>query len=464
MNAPVLYIIIPLVLGSLLFFIRDRTRITQGIGITFSFIWGLLGFLLPLGEVISAGDSALKISSSLFILGRRLSILDTDRPIIGMIFTFSAIWFLGALLKQESNLYIPVGVVISGLLIASIAIEPFLYAALILALIALLGVLILAERGNKIGSGVLRFLVFQMLGVPFILLTDWVLTVAGVNPSDEMILHQAVLFIVLGFAFWLGIFPFNTWITMLANEGNIIASGFIFSFLPLINLFLLLDYVNTYAWLRESSIFFQAFNICGTVMLITAGIGAVFQKNIKKLIGHAVIIETGLSLIAISLNTKVGYEYIVMSIVPRTLAYLLITFALSKIGSHAPSDQGDIVDGSWTRYPWSAAALLVGLFSLAGIPLLGSFPIKLTLAMELASSHPGSLIVFGMGIAGLFAASVRMSFRTRKKTLTAREPESKTYIVTLICLAAMLAVAGLFPTLFYQNLNRAISSFPYLYQ
>ncbi len=464
MNAPVLYIIVPLVLGSLLFLLRNKTRIAQGIGIMFSFIWGLLGFLLPIGEVINAGDSALKVSSSLFILGRRITILDTDRPIVGMIFTFSAIWYFGALLKQANNLYIPVGIVISGLLIASIAIEPFLYAALILALIALLGVLILAERGIKIGSGILRFLVFQMLGVPFILLTDWVLTVAGVNPSDEMILFQAVLFIILGFAFWLGIFPFDTWITLLANEGNLIASGFIFSFLPSINLLLLLDYVNTYAWLRESSIFFQAFNICGTVMLITAGIGAVFQKKTRKLIGHAVIIETGLSLIAISLNTKVGYEYVVMSIVPRTLAYLLITFALSKIVSHAPPEREDIVDSSWTRYPWSTAALHAGMFSLAGMPLLGSFPIKLMLATELASSHPGSLAVFGMGIAGLFVASVRMALRARKKTLSTRETESKSYITILICIAAALVAAGLFPALFYQNLNRALSSFPYLYQ
>ena len=177
MSAPVLYIIIPLILGILLFLLRKRKRLVQGVGITSSLLLGLLGFTLPLGAVISAGDSTLKIPSSLAILGRSLTILDSDRPIVGIIFVFSAMWFIAARIDQDRSNIIAIGMMISGLLVASMAIVPFLYAALIQALIALLGIGILTNRGRKVGTGTLRYLVFQMLGVPFILLTGWVLTV-----------------------------------------------------------------------------------------------------------------------------------------------------------------------------------------------------------------------------------------------------------------------------------------------
>ena len=197
-------------------------------------------------------------------------------------------------------------------------------------------------------------------------------------------------------------------------------------------------------------------------MAVSGGIWAVFQKNIKKLFGHAVIIDTGLTLIAFSLNSRLGFEYVVKSIIPRTLAYLLITVAISRIITKSNLETKDVVEGIWARTPWTTIALLIGMFSLVGIPLLGSFPIKLALVIELFKLPAVSLPGVGIGIVGLLIACLRLAQRTKKETTLGSEPEPKAYIIFLISVIVILVAVGLFPSLFYQNITNIMKSYPYL--
>ena len=64
---------------------------------------------------------------------------------------------------------------ITGLMVASIAVEPFLYAALFIQMAILLAIPLMTSIYEAPSKGITRFLVYQTLAMPFILVAGWLL-------------------------------------------------------------------------------------------------------------------------------------------------------------------------------------------------------------------------------------------------------------------------------------------------
>ncbi|HEX2697760.1 MAG TPA: hypothetical protein VHM28_08630, partial [Anaerolineales bacterium] len=157
MNAPEIWILIPILMGGFsLLFLRERTL--AWIGGTTSAILALLALIIPIDEALLIGPVSLKIASSAFLFGRSLVLPPADAPLLTLIYGMCALWFFGTEAAGAARRLVPFGLVITALLVAAIAVEPFLYAALLIEMAVLVAVPLLSPSNQKPGRGVIRFL------------------------------------------------------------------------------------------------------------------------------------------------------------------------------------------------------------------------------------------------------------------------------------------------------------------
>jgi NADH-quinone oxidoreductase subunit N len=129
MSAPIVWILIPLVVGLILYIIRRREGLVFVIGVTLSLALAILARFQPINETYRFGGFSVQVVDSFSVLGRRFILQPEKAPILVLIYLGVAFWFSGALVARTSRLFIPVGLMISALVTAALAVEPFLFAA-----------------------------------------------------------------------------------------------------------------------------------------------------------------------------------------------------------------------------------------------------------------------------------------------------------------------------------------------
>lgn len=462
MKVPVLIIVIPLIAGVILFVLRKRILAASLAAAIFCLIMSLVLVKLPLDTGIPIGKLSVNFSSTWTVLGRRFVVEKSELPFLTMIFALGGIWFLAARLLGIIKPFAPIGVGILGLLCAAMTVEPFIYAGLIFELITLILVTIMVERGKPQDNGSIKYLIYQTLGFPFILFTGWVLNVAGVNPSDQVFLIQAILFLGLGFALWLGVFPFYSWVPLLVEGANPLIAGFTLSMIPAVILLLIIDFLNGFAWLRDAALFYTALSVTGLIMVVSAGIFAAFSKNLARLLGYAVIIQTGLSLIAIGLHSRVGLEYLILAMLPGVIAIIVWSTGLTQTKMMALKNNPNPGNLSLQNNSISMLAIFFALFSLAGVPGLGSFSLKLGLLSSFAKTNPGGAFWALAGLVGLLVGGARQLVLIFKDPISLKSEESLSIRIFLIISIAALLLIGLFPRLLLSNLSTLVNSFKFL--
>jgi len=170
MNAPTIWIVVPIFFGLLLLFTNSQ-RALSILGGVFAATLALIAQFVPLEEALRLGTFSFKIDSSLNILGRVLVILPAEGPLLALIYGATALWFFGAEATKTATRLVPIGLMITGLMVASLAVEPFLYAALFIEMAVLLAIPLLISIYSPPGRGIVRFLIYQTLAMPFILVT-----------------------------------------------------------------------------------------------------------------------------------------------------------------------------------------------------------------------------------------------------------------------------------------------------
>jgi formate hydrogenlyase subunit 3/multisubunit Na+/H+ antiporter MnhD subunit len=463
MSAPLVWIVIPMIAGVIFWFYRQK----EGIVVLLATILGLLlaaaAFLLPIGQAARIGPWSFEISTTLTFIGRSLVLENNDRVILIYIYLICTFWFAGSHAAGASRLLIPSGYGIVALLVAALAVQPFLYAALLVEVAVLLAVPVLAPPGQPFSQGVLRFLIFQTLAMPFILLAGWALGAFEANPSNPVLSSLAIICLGLGFAFWLAVFPFYTWIPLIAEQASPYAAGFLFLVMSTVDLLLGLSFLDRFGWLREAPALFEAIRMVGVIMVGTAGVWAIFQKNLNRLFGYAVIVETGFSLLAISLGNQVGGELFTSMFLPRMIGMGLWALSLSIITRELTSMSFTHVQGISARYPFAAAGVGVASLALAGLPLLAFFPIRQMLMEELARQSLLTGLVVLAGCVGMLFGSFRaLAVLMRGFVIPESIRETRTQSILLATgVIGMLAI-GLLPRVFLPLLGALMSAFPQL--
>jgi len=406
MNAPTIWIIAPAFAAILLFSIRNQ-RVLSILGGLLTVMLALTAQFIPIGEALKFGSYSFKIESSLDVLGRVLKILPAEGSLLAVIYGATALWFFGAEASGTATRIVPYGLLITTLMVASLAVEPFLYAALFIELAILLAVPLLTSIYRPPGRGVVRFLIYQTLAMPFILLSGWLLAGVEASPGDIALATQSASMLGLGFAFLLAIFPFYNWIPMLMEEAPPFIVGFLLWILPTITIIFGAGFLDRYSWLRSSPQLAVALQYGGLLMIVTGGFWAATQRHLGRILAYTSIAETGFSILALSLDPRLGIPILFLLIPARALGLAVWSLALTVIKDHADSLHFSAVRGSLRSFPFAGSALVLASLSTSAFPLLAGFPARLALWENLARVSLPAALWMGIGIVGLLTGSFR---------------------------------------------------------
>ncbi len=378
MNAPQIWILFP-GLASLFFVIFQRwKRIGALVGALLTISLAGFAWIAPIGEKFKLLFWTVEISDTMYVLGRRLILTSNDRPILIMIYLATAFWIVGSALFKTDRLFTALSLDVSALLVAALAIVPFLYAAIILEVMVLVCVPLLINPGSKSNRGVVRLLTFQTLAIPFILLTGWLLSGVEVNPEDSSLVPQAAILMAIGFGLFFSIFPFHSWIPLLAEEAHPIPASFVFFILPLVIGLFGINFTERFSWLYTTPWLYVYLRLAGVLMVILGSLWSIFQKNLARLMGFIVITEIGLSLLSLSLGLGdiqnrplLGFYFTLL--LPRGISYGLWAISLAIIQNDRQSLDYDKIRGIGYQYPFAVACLTIAVFSLIGLPFTAGF-------------------------------------------------------------------------------------------
>lgn len=407
MTAPQIWILIPVVLAFLLLFL-PRDRWVAYLGTLVALSLAILAWWLPPDTVQRLGPFSLKIDSTLTLFGRQISLTAADQTVLVLVYGIGAFWFLGTLAVQGARRVVSYGLIVIAFLVASLAVRPFLYAALLIELAVLLSIPLLVQPGQQPGRGLIRFLIYQTLAMPFILFAGFLLSGVEVGPADVGLISEAAALLGLGFAFLMAVFPLYTWVPLLAEEAAPYAVGFILAIFPTFSLIFGLNFMDRYSWLRDSQQFSEILRIIGLLMMVTSGVWAAFQRHLGRIFAYSALAETGISLLAISLPEKqIGLQVIFFLFVPRALALGIWAISISIFKKRAPELKLADIHGLVRDMPLASAGLVLANLSLAGLPLMASFPVRQILWEKLAAISLPMALWFGIASIGLWIGALR---------------------------------------------------------
>ncbi len=446
MNAPTLWIIFPIGLGILLLFINNQ-RFLSLVGGSIAVILAAIAQFVPIEVALRVGSLSLRLDSGITILGRSLMIPPTEGSLLALIYGAAALWFFGAEASRTATRLVPLGFMIIALMVASIAVQPFLYAALFIEMAILLAIPMLTSIYRPPGRGVVRFLIYQTLAMPFILLAGWLLAGVEASPGDLALTAQSAAMLGMGFAFLLAIFPLYSWIPLLIEENSPYLVGFLLWILPTITIIFGAGFLDRYSWLRSSPQLILALRYVGLLMVVTGGAFAAFQRHLGRIMAYGSIAETGFSLLSLSLDLNLGIPILFLLIPARALGLAVWSLSLTIIKENVETMRFGEARGILRVTPLAGAGMIIATLSAGAFPLLAGFPSRLALWEGLSRESVGAALWMAIGIAGLLISAFRslavISMADEYTAWTARESFTQ---MTMLGLGMIgLFLLGLFP-------------------
>jgi formate hydrogenlyase subunit 3/multisubunit Na+/H+ antiporter MnhD subunit len=397
-----------------------------------------------------------KLARTMVILGRSLTLTDDTRAEIGFLYLSGGFLFAGGWPAKAHRYLYPAGMLCLGLVAASLLVRPFVFAAIFLELAAIMCFLILASPEYPAWRGGLRLLSVYTLAMLAILLTGWMLEIAGVAGGATSLTSQATLLLGLGFAVLMAVPPFHLWLPPAADKAHPYALAFVTLVLQSAGLFFMLRFLDTYPWLRGNASLFHAIRDAALIMIILGGSLAVAQQTMARMMAYSLVADFGVALLAVASGIPAGYQLALGITGARVIGLSVWALGLSVLLSRIGGQQALV--GAARRSPEAALAALMGAASLAGLPLTAGFPGRWGLLSILAPADLMASLAVGLGILLIGGATLRWARRllAEGEGLPPR-PATLAERLFLISGAGLCLLLGLFPQAMYPWVVRVVA-------
>jgi formate hydrogenlyase subunit 3/multisubunit Na+/H+ antiporter MnhD subunit len=197
-------------------------------------------------------------------------------------------------------------------------------------------------------------------------------------------------------------------------------------------------------------------------MLVTGGAFAAFQRHLARIMAYGAIAETGFSILALSLDLRLGIPILFLLIPARALGLAVWSLSVTVIKEQVETMRFGTVKGLIRILPFAGTGMIIATLSTSAFPLLAGFPARLALWEGLARESILSALWMALGIVGLLISAFRsLAVITMAEEYTSWTPrESWTQRLMLGLGVIGLFVMGLFP----QSIQFFLANLPLMFE
>jgi NADH-quinone oxidoreductase subunit N len=203
------------------------------------------------------------------------------------------------------------------------------------------------------------------------------------------------------------------------------------------------------------------FSVLAALTLLYGNLGALVQKDIKRLLGYSSIGHAGFLLMAVAASKPHGEPallyYLIAYGATNLAAFLVVAMVERAEGSQAI----EAFQGLSKRSPFLAAGMFVALLSLAGVPPLGGFFAKFYVLLATAKKEIFWLVILGAVNVAIslyyYLSVVRVMYFEKPKTeipIAVSLPAS----LLLFGLIAAIVLVGVWQAPFFRITSQAAMS------
>ncbi len=400
-NIPILLIVLPLGLSSLIALLRPRAAKLAVLGVISLCTAGALYLLIrvnALGEAFTV-----KMGEVGAPFGNELYVSNTEALLC---LAFDAIMLLSLLAgmrradeeipEDRKSLFFTVcSLLLAALNAITLTNDIFSgYVFLEIATIAA-AALIFVRRGEGALFASMRYMLMNLLGSGLFLfglsilysLTGELLFSGILQKVSEVAaqgkytgaLFVGLTLISLGLAMKSALFPFHTWLPNAYSLSTPASSSLLSSLVSKAYIFLFIKIMLRGAGLEAFSESGAAnvILVYAVLAIVIGSVDAIQQHNIRRMVSYSSVAQIGYIFMAAALGTKEGCAAAVFQILAHSFAKAMLFPAVDRLVEVSGGEENfRDLRGSGYRAPLAGAAFAIGAFSITGIPLLGGFSAK----------------------------------------------------------------------------------------
>jgi NADH-quinone oxidoreductase subunit N len=288
---------------------------------------------------------------------------------------------------------------------------------------------------------------------------DRIATAMRAGDHADVVLLAGIAMVIVGLGFKANAAPFHMWTPDAYEGAPTPVTTFMSAATKAIALVVILRVLVT-AFPDQSQVWSNAVAAVAILSFIIGNLGALRQRNVKRMLAYSTVGHTGFLLTAVAADSRLG---------GRALLYYLTVYAAMNIGAFAivavrerqigrPVEIADF-SGWGYRHHWLGAAMFVCMLSLAGFPPSGGFIGKLYIFSAAVQNDQTYLAVIGViatMVALIYYLRIPLALYEREATEPAPAPApvpapDANVAFRLLALAATVAavavlVAGIVPS------------------
>jgi len=297
-------------------------------------------------------------------------------------------------------------------------------------------------------------------------LNFWAVKQALMALSDKHLLLIAFIFIATGYAIESAIVPFHFWLPDAYTAAPASSSAFLSALIDQGSYYVLirvLIFILTPPGVLNWTFMLA---ILAALTMVVGNLFALIQDDVKRLIANICVADVGYNLVGITSVTSLGimgnlYFFLIGGI--TTALCFMAVGIINRMGFKTLED----FSGLGRKMPLVSLALLLAMFSFAGVPPLGGFIAKYLVFTAAIQANLSWLAIIGVLMSVLQTAYLLrlINYMYARKPQNENETklkEPKKLLVPIFILVAAIIILGLYPTIVFNLINPAIQQLKFI--